>query len=158
MNKWLLFLACSCLLRTGYGQTLTIAGAVSQSLTLKSDALTAMPHTTVTGKDHDGQSHRYSGVPVADLLKQAGVTLGNELRGKNLVKYAVVRASDGYEAVFALPELDPDFATRTIILADAVDGEPLTAATGPYRIVVPDEKKQARWVRQVQAIEICVAR
>lgn len=156
-QKLVLILFSLALLNTGHAQTLTVSGAVNKPLTLAAEALKAMPHSTVTGKDHDGKEHQYAGIPLIDLLKQVGTTIGSELRGKNLTKYVIVKATDGYEAVFALPELDPEFTTRTILLADSVDGAPLTAATGPYRIVVPDEKKQARWVRGVKAIEVRIA-
>ena len=142
-----------------FGQTvLTISGEVTKPLTLQAADLKAMPHTEVMGKDRDGKEHRYSGVPLFDLLKQAGTTLGGELRGENLTKYVVVKAIDGYEVLFTLPEIDPDFATRIILLADSVDGGPLPAGVGPYRIVVPGEKKPARWVREVKSIEIRFAR
>lgn len=158
-QRWSLMvcLLTSLLAGTSYGQ-LTISGEVTKPLTLQAADLKAMPHTEVTGKDRDGKEHRYSGIPLADLLKQAGATLGGELRGENLMKYAVVKAADGYEALYALPELDPDFATRTIILADSVDGVPLPAGVGQYRIVVPGEKKPARWVREVQRIEVRFAK
>ncbi len=143
---------------TGYGQTvLTISGDVAKPMTLQAADLKAMPHTEVMGKERDGKEHRYSGVPLVDLLKQAGTTLGGELRGKNLTKYVVVKAVDGYEVVFALPELDPDFATRTILLADSIDGGPLPPGVGPYRVIVPGEKKPARWIREVNAIEVRLA-
>lgn len=148
----LLFLAVSL---AGQAQTaLTISGQGNKLLTLQAADLKAMPHTDVTGTERDGKEHRYSGVLLAELLKRAGATLGSELRGENLMKFVVVRAVDGYEVLFALPELDSEFATRTIVLADAVDGTPLPAGVGPYRVVVPGEKKQARWVRQVNAIEV----
>lgn len=138
---------------TGFSQ-ITISGEVTKPLTLQAADLKALPHTEVTGKDRDGKDHNYSGVPLADLLKLAGVTMGGELRGKNLMKYVVVKAIDGYETLYALPELDSVFATRTIILADSVDGAALPAGVGPYRIVVPGEKKPARWVREVKSIEV----
>ncbi len=34
------------------------------------------------------------------------------------------------------------------------DGKPLGAREGPYQIVVPGEKKHARWVRQVVGLRI----
>ncbi|WP_338869964.1 molybdopterin-binding protein [Spirosoma sp. SC4-14] len=137
---------------------ITISGEVTNPLTLQASDLKAMPHTEVTGKDRDGKEHRYSGIPLAALLKQAGATLGGELRGENLMKYAVIKAIDGYEVLFALPELDPEFATRTILLADSVDGAPLPTGVGPYRIVVPGEKKPARWIREVKAIDVRFAK
>lgn len=137
---------------------LTISGEVTKPLTLQGADLKAMAHSQVSAKDRDGKEHQYTGIPLVDLLKQAGATLGGELRGENLMKYVVVKAVDGYEVLFALAELDPEFATRTILLADQVDGAPLPAGTGPYRIVVPGEKKPARWIREVKAIDIRFAK
>lgn len=154
-----LFLAINALTVRSYGQTvLTISGEVTKPLTLQATDLKAMPHTEVTAKERDGKEHHYSGVPLVDLLKQAGATLGGELRGENLMKYVVVKAIDGYEVLFALPELEPDFTTRTILLADSVDGAPLPAGVGPYRVVVPAEKKPARWIREVKALEVRFAK
>ena len=59
------------------------------------------------------------------------------------------RLPASYEVVFALPELDPDFTDRQVLLCYAKDGMPLAADEGPLRMVVPGEKRQARWVRQV---------
>jgi hypothetical protein len=41
-----------------------------------------------------------------------------------------------------------------ILLADRRDGQPLAAAEGPLRLVVPDEKRHARWVRQVRSCTV----
>lgn len=45
-------------------------------------------------------------------------------------------------------------AASGAILADTRDGKPLDAHEGPYRIIVPGEKRPGRWVRQVQRIEL----
>lgn len=98
------------------------------------------------------------GIALASLLQQVGATLGVVLRGENLMKYVVVKAVDGYEALYALPELDPEFTTHTIILADSVAGAPLPAGVVPYRIIVPGEKKPARWSREVRSMEVRFAK
>jgi len=59
-----------------------------------------------------------------------------------------------YRVVFALAELDPAFTDRVILLADRADGQPLDNKTGPFRIVVPGEKRMARWVRQVITLKV----
>lgn len=137
---------------------LEVTGEVTTPLQLQASDLKALPHTEVKAVDKDQKEHHYSGIPLIELLKKAGVTIGGQLRGENLVKYALVRATDGYEVLFALPELDPEFSTRTIVLADAVDGTALPTGVGPYRIVVPGEKKPARWIREVREIEIRFAK
>jgi DNA-directed RNA polymerase omega subunit len=68
--------------------------------------------------------------------------------------YALVKARDGYAAVFALPEFDAGFTDRVILLADRCQGQALDAVEGPLRLVVPGEKRRARWVRQVTDIEV----
>jgi hypothetical protein len=69
----------------------------------------------------------------------------------------VVEASDGYRAVYALPELDPAYTDKVIMLVDKRDGKALDAKEGSLRLVVPDEKMHARWVRQVTGMVIKLA-
>lgn len=131
-----------------------VTGEVTTPLTIGSAEFQQYKQTTVTRKDRDGKDHTYSGVIVSEILAKAGVTLGSELRGENLAKYLLVEASDGYQVLFALAELDKGFTDRTIILADKVDGQPLVPADGPFRIIVQDEKKPARCIKQVTAMKV----
>jgi len=87
-------------------------------------------------------------------LEKAGVTFDNSMHNKRLTSYLEADAADGYRVIFALPELDPGFTDRTILLADRADGHPLDNKEGPLRIVVPGEKRMARWVRQVTALKV----
>jgi hypothetical protein len=45
------------------------------------------------------------------------VTLGEKRRGKELATYVVASATDGYQVVFSLAELDPAFIANDIIVA-----------------------------------------
>ncbi len=114
-----------------------------------------MPRTRLTAKEHD-RSVTYEGVALAEILQRAGAPMGKQLRGKAMASYVLVTAHDGYRVVFTLPELDPDFtdSAKQIILADTADGKPLPENQGPVRIVVPQDKKGARWVRMVETIEV----
>lgn len=127
---------------------LTISGEVERPLTLTSADLAKMVRHTVRGNDH-GTAGTFEGVALGEILQRAGVKFGEGLRGRNLELFLVVEAADGYRAVFALPELDPAFTDRLIILADKRDGKLLSGKEGSLRVVTPDEKRQARWVRQV---------
>ncbi len=137
------------------GVVVRISGAVSQPLALSLQDLAAMPRTKVTAKEHDATA-TYEGVTLTEILEKAGAPLGKQLHGKALAGYVLVTARDWYRVVFALPELDPDFtdASQQIILADNVDGKPLPEKQGPVRIVVPKEKRAARWIRLVESIEV----
>ena len=55
--------------------------------------------------------------------------------------------------VFTLPELDPSYTDHVAVIADEVDGVPFKDA-GPYRLIVPFEKRQARWVRNMTAVDL----
>src|SRR5262245_57836642 len=134
--------------------TLTVRGEVAKHLQLGLDDLSRMDRRSVKVKDHDGRESVFDGVLVADILKKAGIKQGKELRGELLATYLLVEAADGYRVVFALPELDEVFTDRVVLLADRRDGKPLSDREGPFRIVVPDEKRPARWVRQVVAFTI----
>ncbi|AXY75333.1 molybdopterin-binding protein [Paraflavitalea soli] len=135
-----------------------VTGEVKTPLQLTMTDLTKMKATMATLKDRDGIDHRYTGIAVQDILNQAGVTTGKELRGENLSKYLLVRCADGYEVVFSLAELDSAFTDRTVILAYEVDSKPLAADKGPFRLVVPGEKKPARSCMQVVELVVRFAK
>jgi len=135
-----------------------ISGEVRAPLDLSLDSLNKFKQTTLIRKDKDGKDHTYTGVILSDILQKAGVPSGKDLRGKNLTKYVLISASDGYEVVFALAELDKDFTDRVIILADTVDGKPLPAGEGPFRIIVQDEKKPARCIKMITDIKVLSAK
>lgn len=155
-----LFLVLAFSLAAAHAQTketspsIRITGEVTRPLTLQSADLAKMKRTTVSLKDRDGAGHDYTGVPISELLDQAGVTTGKQLRGENLSKYMLVKCADGYQVLFSLAELDSSFTDRTIILADSMEGRPLPAGKGPFRLVVPGEKKPAR--SSFQVVEIVV--
>ena len=135
-----------------------ISGEVNLPLTIHAEDFQKFAQTEVKRKDRDGQDHTYSGIILADILSKAGVTMGKSLMGENLAKYVLVSASDGYQVVFALPELDKDFTDRTIILANKIDGQLLAPGDGPFRIIVQDEKKPARCIKQVTEIKVQFAK
>jgi DMSO/TMAO reductase YedYZ molybdopterin-dependent catalytic subunit len=119
--------------------------------------LAAMPRVKLPGKTHDGKQHEFEGVALAELLRRAGLPQGEQLRGSLLSRYVVVSAHDGYRAVFSLPEFDPAFTDTRALIADRMDGQPLSPHDGPLRLVLPSEKREARWVRMVERIEILSA-
>ena len=113
----------------------------------------SLPH--VKAATHGAENNStFEGVALKTVLEKGGVEFGHFLRGKRLASCLLVEAADGYSAVIALPEIDPDFTDKHIVLAFLQDGKPLDAKTGPYRIVIPDEKRMARWVRQVTTLKI----
>lgn len=135
-----------------------ISGEVTTPLTVSAADMQQFKRTSITRKDKDGSDHNYSGVSLSYLLLKAGATTGKDLHGDNLRKYALIEASDGYQVIFTLAELDKTFTDREIILADRMDEKPLPIADGPFRIIVQDEKRPARCIKQVTAITIAFAK
>ena len=134
--------------------SIKISGEVTTPIELNQKDISQFMHTNVKRKDKDGNEHIYSGVLLSAILQKAGVPAGKDLHGKNLTKYVLIDASDGYQIVFALAELDNDFTDRAIILAENLDGKPLPTGAGPFQIIVQDEKKAARCIRMVTAIRV----
>jgi DMSO/TMAO reductase YedYZ molybdopterin-dependent catalytic subunit len=143
-----------CSFPQGEDALLRIDGENARPLTLSRAAFAQLPRTVVQVRDRDGTVSAYAGVLLRDILVLAGVPLGEQLRGDRLALYVVVEAADKYRVVFALPELDAAFTERLVLLADRRDEQPLPATEGPLRLVIPDEQRRARWVRQVVSIYI----
>ena len=132
--------------------TITQKGSVLGTFSLA--ALEAVGAVVVTVEDDSGQSSDYTGVPISKLLESVGVPLGKSVRGERLSDFVMVRALDGYRVLFSLAETDPTFRERTLLICYRKDSGPLPGKEGPLRAVVADEKRHARWVRQVTAIEL----
>lgn len=118
--------------------------------------ISRLPRRTVKVTDH-GKEVTFEGVALVEALKLGGIEFGDKLRGRRLASFLLIEAADDYRAVFALPEIDPAFTDKLILLADRRDGKLLSGGEGNLRLVVPDEKKQARWVRQIVRLRILSA-
>lgn len=134
--------------------TLKVTGDVRAPLSLSPDELKAMPRNRVEVKDEDGRTVAYEGVRVGEILKRAGAKLGSDMRGNALSTYVLASASDGYQVVFSLAELDPVFTGSEVIVADTIDGKALFAYQGPLRIVAPRDTRPARSIRMLERIEV----
>ncbi|MGB8985159.1 MAG: molybdopterin-dependent oxidoreductase [Candidatus Sulfotelmatobacter sp.] len=160
-----IFLGMICLGVICLGMIATMLATVSQAqqLTVQPEAgaqkvltradIETLPHIKVATAIH-GTPATFEGVALQSVLEKAGVRFGESLRGARMASCLLVEAADGYRVVIALPEIDPAFTNQQILLAFSKDGKPLDDKEGPYRIVIPDEKRPARWARQVTALKI----
>jgi hypothetical protein len=123
-------------------------------LTLDRNMLAAMPRASADTPaiHHEAPAH-WQGVTLEDVLQRAGAASGEQLRGHGLTTIVRVTAADHYQVVFSLGELDPLLGNEQVILADTQDGHPLTK-NGPFRLVVPGDKRPARWIHNVTTIEV----
>jgi hypothetical protein len=136
--------------------TLLVENEGGQKARFTAADLAKLKRVTVTANDH-GTNAVFEGYALVDVLKLAGVEFGETLRGKRLPSYLLVEAADKYRAVYSLAEIDPGFTDKAIVLADKRDGRPLPDNARDWQIVVPDEKRAGRWVRQVVSLKILAA-
>jgi DMSO/TMAO reductase YedYZ molybdopterin-dependent catalytic subunit len=134
-------------------QAVSVTGAVKQPLNLTASDLAAMPRASAV-TDNNGIQTKYEGVWLSDVLKKAGVPMGSGLRGAALATYVVASASDGYQVLFSLGELDPEMTEGQVLLADKANDKPLFGENGSFRLVIPKDKRGARSVRLLQKIEV----
>src|ERR1700727_1209559 len=114
-----------------------------------------LKHTPISATNaHEKKTAAFSGVPLRELLKDAGVPSGENLHGKALASFVMVTASDGYQVQFSIAELDEGIGNLQVLVADSEDGKPLGPMAGPLRLVVPTDKRPARWVRMVKTIRV----
>jgi hypothetical protein len=134
-------------------QQLTVQIEGGKPTVLARADIEALPHIKVA-TSVSGTAATFEGVALEAVLEKAGVGFGTSLKGSRLASCLLVEAADSYRVVIALPELDPAFTDKQVVLAFLKDGKPLDEKEGPYRIVIPDEKRMARWVRQVTTLKI----
>lgn len=134
---------------------LEVTGDVPHPRTFQEQEWKQLKHVSISATNtHDKKTSTYEGVPLLDLLQQAGVPAGENLRGKALATTIIITANDGYQVAFSIAELDASIGNHQVIVADREDGKPLPPNVGPLRLVSPDDKRPARWVRMVKSIRV----
>jgi hypothetical protein len=114
--------------------------------------LAQLPHETIQATNERTQAREtYSGVPLMALLVELGVP--QKLKGKDFRLYLVAEGRDGAKVVYSLGEVSPDVHDGSVLLADSIDGKPLTES-GPIELVCSGERRPARWVRGVVSIKV----
>jgi hypothetical protein len=153
MKTWMLTLLALVWVNSAWAAATLQVSYQDKKVSLDASELGKLPVTEVDASDHQTK-HRYSGVLVRDILGLVGAPFGDALRGKALSLVVRINANDNYTVVFALAEFDPGFSDRSIILADQQDGQPLPDNAAPFRVVVPGDSHPARWIRQVNSIDV----
>ncbi|MFT3879766.1 MAG: molybdopterin-dependent oxidoreductase [Gemmatales bacterium] len=126
-----------------------------QDAKLTKEALAKLPRKTIKVTEGNGKDAEYEGYALDEILKLAKVPMGNELRGRTFAQMIVIAdASDGGRAVYALAEVEPSFSDKVILLADKCDGKALGTDEGPFRMILPSDKRHARWLRQVKGLTV----
>ena len=88
------------------------------------------------------------------MLAKVATPTGEKFHKTAASHYMVAEGRDGYRAVFAWAELDPTFSDKAVYVVTKRDGKPLPESDGPYELVVPGEKRNARWVRHLTSLRV----
>jgi len=120
---------------------------------LDAEARAGLARQSVDTKVHD-TALRCEGVALVDLLRKHGAMPDKPLHGTDLARVVIVEGSDGYRAAFSLGELDPTLGGRKVYLVDRCNDAALDANDGPLRLLVPDDSRAARGVRQVESLYV----
>jgi DMSO/TMAO reductase YedYZ molybdopterin-dependent catalytic subunit len=114
----------------------------------------AVTFTAAYGAAQSFETARYTGVQLWDLLQEAGVQYALGRSNDMLREYVVVTGADGYDAMFSLAELAPDFGGEMVLVGYSKDGQPLASNEGTARIVTNADKRGGRLVSNVARIEV----
>jgi len=133
--------------------TITVTGIGGKAIELTMADMGSFAQHILKTADH-GVPVTFEGVLLRDVLAKVDVPVGEAFHSTAAGYYLVVGAADGYRAVFAWAELDPSFMDKPVYLVTHRDGKPLGAKDGPFELVAPGEKRNARWVKQVTALTL----
>src|SRR5258708_17733802 len=104
-----LFAICVILQMAAWAQAgiLEISGDVARPRAFQEQEWKQLKHVSLSATNaHEKKTSTFAGVPLRDLLKNAGVPSGEDLRGQSLTTCVVIIAADGYQVVFSIAELD----------------------------------------------------
>jgi hypothetical protein len=133
---------------------LELNGSGGQHVTISAADLQSMPRRTLQVHNaHTGAMETYQGVELSVLLERLDADLGQKLRGKALAMYVLAAGTDKYRALYSLAEVDPTFHNGTVIVADREGGQPI-AKDGPFKLVNTEDKRPARWVRNLASVQL----
>ena len=152
MRALVLALALAVAPVAAFAQSLTVVAPDGKTKVLTAADLADLPRAEVK-ITLEGGAKTYEGPVLTYVLRAGGLPVGPKLHGDPLRAYVVMTGKDGFQAVYALAELDKDFHDDVVILADHVDGKPLSEKEAPWHLASGGDKKGWRSVFGLARIE-----
>jgi len=149
----MIFLIAAATTTLAPGQQIVVKGDIPKPLTLTAAELAKMPHSPATVLEGDNVL-TYQGVLLSDILKQAGIPTGDQIKGAELTGIVIAKGKDGKRVAFAYAELDPSIGGAGVIVADQLAGMPIPAPHGPLHLVVSTDRGNARSIDGLQEIQL----
>lgn len=152
MRLLFIFIGLLCAGQT-VGAQLTVSLPDGSSRVISAAELRAMPRTAGIAVFHS-DTVAYEGVDIRDVLRAAGLTPVDSLRGRNLRRVVFLVGADNYSAAIAQADIDPSIGARRVIVVDREDGAALPPERGPQRALVVGDHRPSRAVRQLVRIDV----
>ncbi|MBL7946854.1 MAG: molybdopterin-dependent oxidoreductase [Flavobacteriales bacterium] len=118
------------------------------------EQLRTLPVQEATLTERDGSQATYQGVSLGEVLDLGCDSTALLDKHGSLRAVVKVTAADGFVAVVAMAEALKDFSDHPVMLAWQRNGEPLNERHGPFQLVLADDRKPGRNVRQVKVLEV----
>lgn len=136
--------------------SVTVDGQVLNPLTLTAADLAAnysvqtVEATYLSGSET--VTRTFTGALLWQVISAAQPNFNADQHNDKLSTYLVISAADGYQAVIAWGEIDPEFGNQPVLLAYEEDGAPI--GEGVLRLVVPNDVRGGRYVTGVANISL----
>jgi molybdate transport system substrate-binding protein len=141
----------------GPGPGVQVRGQLLNPLTLTVDDLKANYVAQVArvkyASGNQTVSAMFTGVLLRDVLDSAQLNTDPDTPNDKLSLYIMATGRDGYQALIAYAEIDPEFGAQPILIAYEQDGKPITTM-GPLRLVVPGDARGGRYVGALASLDI----
>jgi hypothetical protein len=135
--------------------TIDVSGKGLRRLRLTREELKAMARNKISLGDQTDSVQKYEGVLLIELLKKAGLATSNQ--NSRAIAQSVIKATgrDQFCAVFSLYEVmhSPD-----VLVADTLNGAPLSTGQGPVMLVAGNDQDQGRAVVGLSSITLAVVK
>jgi hypothetical protein len=133
---------------------LTLTGLSGKTKTVTPADFKTMPHVTVlVHNTHAQKDETYSGVPVKDLLALVAPAKEEGPKVSNNIVIVVAGATDNFHVAITLCDTNPECRSGQAIVADTLDGAPI-AADGAFKLILTEDKKPARWARNLSSLTV----
>lgn len=140
--------------KTAASTELTLTGLAGKTNILTPIEFKALPHVVVhVHNAHNGKDESYSGVPVQALLAMVAPGKGEGPKVSANMTLIVGGATDDFHVAITLCDTDPTCRNGQAIVADMLDGEPIKA-DGAFKLVLTEDKKPGRWVRNLSSLTV----
>lgn len=150
--SWILAAVLATAPLPAFAQTLLLRGAEGEVVTVTAADLQTLPQETLELESH-GDTITYTGPLLFELMARAGAPDSAMMHGPAFAKVVRITASDGYQIVLSLGEVDPAMKPTRVIIAPP-SSETSESRPAGFRVVVEGDFRPARSLYGVERIDI----